>query len=85
MADKNIIIWQHGKCYERSHFQIFKRDYFSHILFSYKKNFEPIDDTNITNDSGWGCMLRCGQMILYQGIQMLFNTKQIDLMKYYVL
>ena len=83
MADKNIIIWQHGKCYERSQFEFFKRDYFSHILFSYKKNFEPIDNTNITNDSGWGCMLRCGQMILYQGIQMLFDTKQTDLMKYF--
>ena len=37
--------------------------------FSYRKNFEalkiPVDNKIITNDSGWGCVIRAGQMLLF--------------------
>lgn len=35
------------------------------IWFSYKRNWlMPIEGTTISSDVGWGCMVRCGQMLL---------------------
>ncbi|KAL4491249.1 hypothetical protein ABPG72_021635 [Tetrahymena utriculariae] len=47
------------------------------ILFTYRKNFQPLlkNKTNIdlskklTTDAGWGCMIRAGQMIFAQAIK----------------
>ena len=83
MKDKNKIFWQHGFLYNFNTFEKFKNAYLEHILFSYKKNFHPIEKSNITNDTGWGCMLRCGQMILYQGIQMLIEEDKENLMSFF--
>ncbi|OTF83828.1 cysteine protease ATG4B-like protein, partial [Euroglyphus maynei] len=41
-----------------------RSDVGSNIWMTYRRNFTPIGDTNFTSDSGWGCMLRCGQMVL---------------------
>ena len=43
------------------------------IYFSYRNNFNPISNNNMfrltyTSDSGWGCMIRCGQMIMSRGL-----------------
>jgi len=48
-----------------------RRDIRSRLWFSYRKGFVPIGDTGITSDKGWGCMLRCGQMVVAQALLFL--------------
>lgn len=43
------------------------------IYFSYRKQFEPLNGLRrngdlITSDCGWGCMIRCAQMLLAQAL-----------------
>ncbi|VDK77389.1 unnamed protein product [Litomosoides sigmodontis] len=40
------------------------------LWFTYRKNFQPIGGTGPTTDQGWGCMLRCGQMLLARALVM---------------
>lgn len=63
------IVWVMGKCFhlpeERTRLL---ECIHSCIWFTYRKGFEPIAGTGPTGDSGWGCMLRCGQMMLAQAL-----------------
>ena len=49
------------------------------IYLSYKKNFPSIinkkKNKTYTNDSGWGCMISCGQMILSRAIYKYICSK----------
>lgn len=46
---------------------------FEIIWFSYRKNFFPSVIKNLTSDSGWGCMIRTGQMMLMTVLKRLID------------
>ena len=49
----------------------FLKSFSQRIYLSYRKQFEPLNGLTrsgdpITSDCGWGCMIRCAQMLLAQ-------------------
>ncbi|XP_025270330.1 cysteine protease ATG4B isoform X2 [Camponotus floridanus] len=64
-------IWILGKKYNAlKELDMIRRDIRSMLWFTYRKGFIPIGGCNstFTSDKGWGCMLRCGQMVLAQAL-----------------
>ncbi|XP_063529788.1 cysteine protease ATG4B [Cydia strobilella] len=58
-------VWVLGKKYSAiQDLDRIRRDITSIIWCTYRKGFVPIGDEGLTSDKGWGCMLRCGQMVL---------------------
>ena len=52
------------------------------LVYTYRKNFPKIKSyktkKNYTTDAWWGCMVRCGQMILSRGIYRMLKSKKLD-------
>lgn len=51
-----------------SDLETIRKDIRSKFWFTYRRGFVQIGDTGLTSDKGWGCMLRCGQMVLAQAL-----------------
>jgi hypothetical protein len=49
-------------------FREFTIDFSNIIWFCYRKEFPPIEPSSITNDIGWGCMIRTGISIFCNNI-----------------
>lgn len=47
---------------------LLRRRLSSLLWFSYRKGFPEIASSGFTSDRGWGCMLRCGQMMLAEAL-----------------
>ncbi|XP_034941002.1 cysteine protease ATG4B isoform X2 [Chelonus insularis] len=64
-------VWILGKKYNAmTELEIIRREIQSKLWFTYRKGFIPIGGNSaaFTSDKGWGCMLRCGQMVLAQAL-----------------
>ena len=52
------------------------------LVYTYRKNFPKITNyknkKTFTTDAWWGCMVRCGQMILSRAIYRLLKSKGLD-------
>lgn len=51
-----------------SELELIRRDIQSRLWCTYRHGFSPLGEVQLTTDKGWGCMLRCGQMVLAQAL-----------------
>ena len=90
LSEKNSIISILGKTYKLHHEndpeivnQQIKNVLFKTAWFSYRKNFDPIktkdSKNNLTNDLGWGCVVRAGQMLIFTVfLKFLLNESELE-------
>ncbi|XP_037927837.1 cysteine protease ATG4B isoform X2 [Teleopsis dalmanni] len=65
----NSTVWVLGKRYNAIHeLALIRSDIQSRLWCTYRRGFVPLGEPQLTTDKGWGCMLRCGQMVLAQAL-----------------
>lgn len=52
------------------------KDISTRIWFTYRKNFSQINGNGPDSDQGWGCMIRCGQMLLAETFIRLYMGRE---------
>lgn len=66
---RNTDVWLLGKRYNAiQELEPIRRDIQSRLWCTYRHGFVPLGEVQLTSDKGWGCMLRCGQMVLAQAL-----------------
>lgn len=66
---RNTDVWVLGKKYNAiQELELIRRDIQSRLWCTYRHGFSPLGEVQLTTDKGWGCMLRCGQMVLAQAL-----------------
>lgn len=66
------VVWILGKSYSATEdLDLIRRDVQTRLWCTYRRGFVPIGGSQLTTDKGWGCMLRCGQMVLAQALTQL--------------
>lgn len=66
---RNTDVWLLGKRYNAiQELDVIRRDIESRLWCTYRHGFVPLGEMQLTSDKGWGCMLRCGQMVLAQAL-----------------
>lgn len=65
----NTNVWILGQSYNSiNELELIRRDIRSKLWCTYRRGFVPLGELQLTTDKGWGCMLRCGQMVLGQAM-----------------
>ncbi|XP_055598506.1 cysteine protease ATG4B-like [Uranotaenia lowii] len=65
-------VWILGRQYNAAQdLESIRKDVQSRLWCTYRRGFVPIGGSQHTSDKGWGCMLRCGQMVLAEALLQL--------------
>ncbi|XP_077356579.1 cysteine protease atg4da-like [Festucalex cinctus] len=68
---KSSPVMMFGKSYQlsdRGENECFHRSFAALLWLTYRRGFPQLSGCSLTTDSGWGCLLRTGQMLLARGL-----------------
>ncbi|XP_051904762.1 cysteine protease atg4da-like isoform X1 [Hippocampus zosterae] len=69
--NKSSPVMMFGKSYQLSHpgeKECFHHSFAALLWLTYRRGFPQLKGCSLTTDSGWGCLLRTGQMLLARGL-----------------